>query len=129
MINDCPFCLYSAEKENIINIKDNAYVKFDKYPINPGHLLIIPRIHKSNYFKLSPKYQKAMQNLMIKFKTFLDIHFKPDGFNIGINVGEYAGQTIKHVHMHLIPRYIGDVDNPTGGVRGVIPSKRIYDKG
>jgi diadenosine tetraphosphate (Ap4A) HIT family hydrolase len=102
---------------------------YDKYPVNPGHALIIPKRHCDDFFSLSFKEQSACLLMLNVVKQKISERFNPDGFNVGINVGEKAGQTIHHVHIHLIPRYQGDVDNPTGGVRSVIPDRREYGGG
>jgi diadenosine tetraphosphate (Ap4A) HIT family hydrolase len=99
---------------------------YDKYPVTPGHLIIIPRCHVATYFDLSQEEKRAIDELILKGKAMLDKKYSPDGYNIGINCGSAAGQTIFHCHVHLIPRYKGDVENPRGGVRGAIPNKRIY---
>lgn len=122
--NYCIFCHLAPEQiiaENALCIAIR-----DGFPVSKGHTLIIPRRHVANYFDLTPEEIAAMQALMQKIKSQIDKDFHPDGYNIGINVNATAGQTIFHVHMHLIPRYTGDVDNPKGGVRGVIPSKQKY---
>lgn len=94
--------------------------------MNPGHALIVPKRHTESYFDLSIHEQRALWLLVNRCKTIIEKRYHPDGFNIGINVGEPAGQTIFHVHIHLIPRYKGDVEKPRGGVRGVIPDKQDY---
>jgi diadenosine tetraphosphate (Ap4A) HIT family hydrolase len=99
---------------------------YDGFPVSPGHVLIIPKRHVASYFDLTSQEREAMTQMMLDVKLKLDERFHPDGYNIGINVGEYAGQSIFHCHMHLIPRYKGDVVNPKGGVRGVIPDKQKY---
>lgn len=118
----CPFCTI----ENIVLENELALAFFDKYPVNRGHLLIISKRHVKGYFDLSWEERSAIDDLVFAGKALLDGKFKPDGYNIGINCGEAAGQTIFHVHVHLIPRYKDDMDDPRGGVRGVIPEKRIY---
>ena len=120
--DDCPFCQIT---EAVLN-NDLAYARYDKYPVNEGHLLIIPYRHVSDYFELTKEEQDAMQRLLLEGKELLSEQYEPDGFNVGINIGEAAGQTVWHVHMHLIPRYKGDMDDPRGGVRGVIPDKQKY---
>jgi diadenosine tetraphosphate (Ap4A) HIT family hydrolase len=122
---DCPFCNPDSERELIVE-SATAYAIFDKYPVNDGHALIIPKKHCSDYFDLSFKEQAACIFMLNRVKEIVSKKFNPDGFNIGINIGEKAGQTVNHVHIHLIPRYDGDVDEPRGGVRGVIPSKQKY---
>lgn len=121
----CPFCNPDAERELIVE-SATAYAIYDKFPVNNGHALIIPKKHCADYFDLSFKEQAACIFMLNKVKEIVTQKFKPDGFNVGINVGEKAGQTINHVHIHLIPRYNGDVNDPAGGVRGVIPNKQKY---
>ena len=96
---------------------------FDGYPVSPGHALIVPKRHVSSYFDLTDHEREAMNVMLQYVKRVVDERFHPDVFNIGINVGQAAGQSVYHCHMHLIPRYAGDVENPKGGVRGVIPKK------
>ncbi len=124
---DCPFCNPDSERELILE-SATAYALFDKYPVSRGHALIIPKRHCTNYFQLSFKEQSACWFISNKVKEILIEDFTPDGFNVGINVNEAAGQTVPHVHIHLIPRYFGDVEFPEGGVRGVIPGKRYYSE-
>lgn len=121
----CPFCNPDKERELIVE-SATAYAILDKFPVSKGHSLIIPKKHCSDYFELSFKEQSACMFMLNKVKQILKDKFKPDGFNVGINISEAAGQTIPHVHIHLIPRYKGDVQEPRGGVRGVIPDKRDY---
>jgi diadenosine tetraphosphate (Ap4A) HIT family hydrolase len=123
--DNCPFCHPDKERVTILS-SANAFAIYDRFPVNPGHALIIPSRHCADYFDLSEEEQAACVKLLNNVKAVIEKEFKPDGFNIGINIGEYAGQTVPHVHIHLIPRYKGDVPNPLGGVRGVIPSKKEY---
>ena len=125
MEKDCPFCLNNLNSEIILE-NNFSYAIYDKFPVSKGHILIIPKHHNSNYFDLSLEEQKECLILLNNAKKIIDKEFKPDGYNIGINVNKDAGQTIWHAHIHLIPRYGGDVEEPRGGVRGVIPSKRNY---
>jgi diadenosine tetraphosphate (Ap4A) HIT family hydrolase len=122
---DCPFCNPDSERKLIVE-SATAYAIYDKFPVNDGHALIIPKRHCADYFDLTFKEQSACIFMMNKVKEIVLEKFNPDGFNIGINVGEKAGQTVPHVHLHLIPRYNGDVEEPRGGVRGVIPDKQKY---
>ena len=122
---DCPFCNPDSERELIVE-SATAYAIYDKFPVNDGHALIIPKRHCENYFDLTFKEQAACMFMLNKVKEIVTGKFNSDGFNVGINVGEKAGQTVKHVHIHLIPRYDGDVEDPRGGVRGVIPIKQTY---
>lgn len=119
---DCPFCSI----KDVIAENDLAFAIYDKYPVTPGHVLIIPKRHFDNFFEITEEEKQAVFDLLNQCKANLETKYKPDGYNIGINVGEAAGQTVWHLHVHLIPRYKGDIDNPRGGVRGVIPEKRIY---
>ena len=122
---DCPFCNPDAKRELILE-SATAFAIFDKFPVSNGHALIIPKKHCSDYFELTFKEQSACWFMLNKVKEILKKKFNPDGFNVGININESAGQTVPHVHIHLIPRYKGDVENPRGGVRGVIPERRNY---
>jgi diadenosine tetraphosphate (Ap4A) HIT family hydrolase len=122
---DCPFCNPDSKRELIVE-SATAYAIFDKFPVNRGHALIIPKRHCADYFELTFKEQAACVFMLNKVKELVSATFNPDGFNVGINVGEHGGQTINHVHIHLIPRYKGDVEDPRGGVRGVIMDKQKY---
>jgi diadenosine tetraphosphate (Ap4A) HIT family hydrolase len=98
----------------------------DRYPVTKGHLLIIPFRHEPSFLSLSSDEKAAALELLTQATLKLDSEFHPDGYNVGINVGEAAGQTVAHAHMHVIPRYIGDVPDPSGGIRWVIPSRARY---
>lgn len=121
----CIFCNLDPEREVILQTP-LAFAIYDKFPVNPGHALIIPRKHFRDFFDLPFEDQSACLLLLNQVKEIISRQFNPSGFNVGINIGEAAGQTISHVHIHLIPRYEGDVENPRGGVRGVIPDRRSY---
>ena len=123
--SSCIFCHLGEDKE-IIAENDLAIAFYDGFPVNPGHALIIPKRHVANYFDLTAEECAAMQTLLKTVQTQVETRFHPDGYNIGVNVNAAAGQSIFHVHMHLIPRFLGDVEDPEGGVRGVIPSKQKY---
>lgn len=123
--NDCPFCNPDSERE-LIAESATAYAIYDKFPVNEGHALIIPKKHIEDYFELTFKEQSAMLLMLNYVRNILKDRFNPDGFNVGINIDKAGGQTIPHVHIHIIPRYLGDVAEPRGGVRGVIPDKRDY---
>ena len=125
MDNNCPFCKAELERD-IIASSSLSVAFYDGFPVSPGHALIIPKRHVSSFFDLSKEEQQDLLNLADRVKRIVEERYHPDGYNIGINVGEAAGQSIFHVHMHLIPRYQGDVPNPRGGVRGVIPAKQNY---
>jgi diadenosine tetraphosphate (Ap4A) HIT family hydrolase len=118
----CPFCdRRDAVLENAL-----AYARYDKYPVTRGHVLVIPKRHYSSLFESKEDEILAIWSLLCEAKQLLDAQYEPDGYNIGVNWGTFAGQTIMHLHVHLIPRYKGDIDDPTGGVRGVIPAKQKY---
>ncbi len=121
---NCPFC--NIDSLNILFENELCYAIFDNSPVNQGHILIIPFRHISSFFDTTWDEKLAILKLIDKAKSFIDNKFNPDGYNIGINIGKDAGQTIFHLHVHIIPRYKGDIENPRGGVRGVIPEKRIY---
>ena len=123
--SECPFCNPDIETELLLE-SAQAYSILDKFPVNPGHALIIPKRHVSDYIELSFKEQSSCFFLLNETKKEIQKRFNPDGFNVGINIGEKAGQTISHVHIHLIPRYSGDVEDPRGGVRGVVPERKLY---
>ena len=124
-IVECPFCNLKKEIE-IISETESCIAFYDGFPVNPGHALIIPKRHVSNYFELTRDEVLEMQEMLWYVRKVIDERYHPDGYNIGVNVNESAGQSIFHVHMHLIPRYKGDMENPKGGVRGVIPCKQKY---
>ena len=121
----CPFCKLSPKVELVCETA-TAVAFFDGYPVSRGHTLIIPKRHEANYFDLTDEEQQDLWHMVNHCKTILEKRFHPDGFNVGINVNQAAGQSVFHVHIHLIPRYKGDVENPKGGVRGVIPKKQSY---
>lgn len=121
---NCTFC--NINKERIIAENEGAIAIYDGFPVSQGHLLIITKKHFPNYFEADQRTKDELLKLIDECKIIVDKKFNPDGYNIGINCGEAAGQTVMHLHIHLIPRYKGDIENPRGGVRGVIPNKRIY---
>lgn len=121
---NCPFCVPDIGR--MLLETDTAYALLDAYPVARGHTLVIPKMHVADYFALPASVKTDLWQLVDQVKTLLDEGYHPDGFNIGINVGAAAGQTVMHVHIHVIPRYAGDVPQPRGGVRGVIPSRQTY---
>ena len=121
---ECAFC--DIPEDQVIAQNGLALAFFDRYPVNRGHVLIIPRRHVATYFDATPSETKAIANLLAEVKEQLDAQFAPDGYNIGENVGAAAGQTIFHLHVHLIPRYVGDVPDPRGGVRRIKKSLVPY---
>jgi diadenosine tetraphosphate (Ap4A) HIT family hydrolase len=151
----CPFCTLPPER--IIAENDLCVAIRDAYPVSEGHTLVIPKRHVETWFEATAEEQaglmalvdvvrrrlsgaQAMARSSTSSSNFGDQDFAeapvhlnarrrtPNGYNIGINVGEAAGQTVMHLHVHVIPRYLGDVEDPTGGVRGVIPGKANYRK-
>ena len=124
---DCPFCDSDIALSDGTGLENAlAYVREDKFPVSPGHLLIIPKRHALDWFDLTADEQAAVTDLINQAKAWLAEKHAPDGYNIGMNCGEAAGQTVMHMHCHLIPRYSGDVDDPRGGLRGVIPGEQKY---
>lgn len=123
---NCPFCSPEAERE-LLTESATCYALLDKFPVSPGHTLIIPKKHIAGYFDVSTHTKTALWLMADRVKDLLTERFSPDGFNVGINIGTAAGQTVSHVHIHVIPRYIGDVEKPKGGVRHVIPGKGDYN--
>jgi diadenosine tetraphosphate (Ap4A) HIT family hydrolase len=121
-LNHCPFC--GNPKKVIQN--ELAFAHYDSYPVSPGHCLVITHRHIAGYFDATAEEKSAIWALVDEMKTIIDNEFKPDGYNVGINIGGSAGQSIPHLHIHMIPRYEGDIENPQGGVRGVIPHKQKY---
>ena len=124
MDRDCPFC--SLEPERIIAGSDYTVTIRDGYPVSDGHTLIIPRRHVQSFFALTAMEKAAILHALDEAKGVLDRELGPDGYNIGINDGEAAGQTVMHLHVHLIPRYKGDTPDTRGGVRNIFPEKARY---
>ena len=120
----CAFCTLPASR--IIDSNDSGIVIRDGYPVSPGHTLIIPNCHVGSFFSLLPEERNDLLALLDTAKQQIDAEFSPQGYNIGINDGAAAGQTVPHLHIHLIPRYEGDRDDPRGGVRWIIPEKADY---
>ena len=125
--NPCLFC--NIKKSGLAKENNLAYASYDSYPVSEGHCLIIPKRHVKDYFDLSNEEIIACNDLIKEIKNEI---IKKDssvkGFNIGSNAGKISGQSILHCHIHLIPRRAGDVENPQGGVRSVIPSKQHYKR-
>ena len=121
-------CLFCTDPRGVSTQHELAYSARDSYPASPGHTVVIPRRHVSSFFDLTPEEVAACMDLIKEEKKHIDEEFNPDGYNIGVNVGPAAGQSIFHVHIHIIPRYKGDVENPQGGVRHVIPKKGHYTR-
>ena len=125
MTEECLFC--NKKKQKIIFSSELLFVVRDSYPVTKLHTLIIPHRHVSNFFDLNDKeFNDLNKILKSQRKSLLDLDKEISGFNVGVNAGKDAGQSIMHCHIHLIPRRKGDIKNPRGGVRGVIPSKHKY---
>ena len=126
---NCPLC---SKKDIVIEdgreIKnDLAYVLTDTNPVSPGHCLIVPRRHVAEFFDATKEEKIAIFELIDEMKIIIDKKYQPDAYNIGVNIGKAAGQSVPHIHIHMMPRYEGDIENPRGGVRGVIPHKQKYN--
>ena len=121
-------CLFCTDAKGVSLTNELAYSARDSYPVSPGHAVVIPKRHVASFFDLTPEEVSACMSLIKKEKELIDEEFSPDGYNIGVNVGPAAGQSIFHVHIHIIPRYKGDVENPQGGVRHVIPKHAHYTR-
>lgn len=121
-------CLFCKDPRGVSLNNELAYSARDSYAVSPGHTLIIPRRHVASFFDLTSDEINACMALVNEERKALDKEFQPDGYNIGVNVGQAAGQSILHAHIHMIPRYKGDVENPQGGVRHVLPKKAHYTR-
>jgi len=115
-------CCRPADEEVVLQGR-LWYARWERYPVSPGHLLLIPCRHVASLFEAT---EEEMTGLLQEAKAMIDEKFHPDGYNVGVNCGEAAGQTVMHLHIHLVPRYRGDMNDPRGGVRGVIPERRVY---
>jgi len=126
MSEPCPFCVLD---ESRVAFRDGlVFAIWDRYPVSKGHLLVVTKRHVADWFEASEVEQHAVLHALERGrKIILDQH-AADGFNVGVNIGTAAGQTVPHLHVHLIPRFVGDVPDPTGGVRYVIPSRANYLK-
>ena len=123
-VKPCPFC--TLPEARVIDKGVHGVVVRDAFPVSPGHTLIIPRRHTGSFFDLSADERDDLLGLLDAAKAVIDREFRPQGYNIGINDGAAAGQTIPHLHIHLIPRYQGDRADPRGGVRWIVPEKADY---
>jgi ATP adenylyltransferase len=121
----CPFC--SLDDSNRVFHRDElVVVLWDGFPVSPGHALVVPRRHIAGWFEATADEHAALVRGIDAARAAILERHAPDGFNIGVNVGDAAGQTVFHLHVHLIPRYTGDVADPRGGVRCLIPEKARY---
>lgn len=122
-------CLFCHPKENeIIAENEHALLVTDTFPVSDGHCLVIPRRHIKTVFESTAEENAAFHELVLQAKKHLDEKYSPDAYNIGSNNGLEAGQSVFHLHIHIIPRYDGDVENPKGGVRWVVPEKSQYQR-
>ena len=120
----CPFCHLD---ETIIHLQNEVAAAFpDAFPVTEGHMLVIPKRHVVSLFELPEEEQASLWKLVTMVRTKLQDELKPDGFNIGVNDGSAAGQTVMHAHVHVIPRRKGDVPDPRGGIRWIVPGKARY---
>ena len=120
----CPFC--NLRPERVFLTEELVVGLWDAFPVSPGHALLIPRRHTTDWFSATPDERAALTLAIEQAKQIIERDHRPDGYNIGFNVGVAAGQTIWHLHVHLIPRYAGDVTHPRGGIRQVIPGRGDY---
>lgn len=121
----CPFCL-RIKGQDVELASAQAVAFADGFPLSPGHTLVVPRRHVANFFELNADEQSDLWRLVADVQRALAERERPHGFNVGLNVGAAAGQTVAHAHVHVIPRYTGDVADPRGGVRWVLPAKAAY---
>lgn len=122
--SNCPFCHPAASRVRLET--DVAVAILDGFPVAEGHTLVVPRRHVASLFDLPDEEQAALWRLVARVRADLVTALKPDGFNVGVNDGTAAGQTVPHAHVHVIPRRSGDVPDPRGGVRWVVPGKAPY---
>lgn len=120
----CPFC--TPAPAGVVAAGELVLTLRDAYPVSPGHTLVVPRRHVASIFELTPAEQAAAFEAVRVARLALDAEHHPDGYNVGVNVGAAAGQTVMHAHVHLIPRFKGDVSNPRGGVRHALVGKGFY---
>ncbi len=120
----CPFCHVSLDR--VIERTEHAFSMLDAYPVSPGHTLVIVRRHVASPFDLTAQEAADIAKLVWMTRDRLDVSSHPSGYNLGVNVGTDAGQTVMHMHVHVIPRYSGDITDPAGGVRNVLPGKGRY---
>ena len=123
-MKDCPFC--EADRRRIVIESDHAIALPDAFPLSDGHTLVVPRRHVESVFALEPEEQADLWALVARVRRELVAENGPAGFNVGVNDGAAAGQTVSHAHVHVIPRYDGDVADPRGGVRWVLPHRARY---
>jgi diadenosine tetraphosphate (Ap4A) HIT family hydrolase len=123
-LNQCPLCALGRGRESIQS--EHAIAFLDGFPVAEGHTLVIPRRHVASLYELAAAEQNAVWELVGQVREHLVTQLAPDGFNVGLNDGVAAGQTIMHAHVHIIPRWKGDVPDPRGGIRWMLPAKAAY---
>ncbi len=121
---DCPFC--ATDDDGVLLATPLVYAKWDRFPVSPGHALLITKRHIPDWWSATDAERQALLEQIVPLRRLIEAHHRPDGYNIGVNIGPAGGQTVPHLHVHLIPRFAGDVGDPTGGVRSVIPAKANY---
>jgi diadenosine tetraphosphate (Ap4A) HIT family hydrolase len=124
MEQPCPFC--SPEPRRVVGANSLAIAIRDAFPVSPGHTLIVPRRHIASASEATSEEFAAIWSLLMEARVGIERELGPGGFNVGINDGPAAGQTVMHMHVHLIPRFVGDCLDPRGGVRWVLPEKARY---
>jgi len=123
-VTACPFCSFPSSR--IVDESEHCLAIRDAFPVSEGHTLVISKRHVGSLFDLSESEVQDLFRLLSRTKQALDAANRPAGFNVGINDGRAAGQTVPHLHVHLIPRYTGDVPDPRGGIRWIFPEKADY---
>src|SRR3989338_91570 len=127
MAKKCFFCdTQNQRDEKRIKSNQDFFARYDDFPVSKGHCDIIPQKHILSFFDLTSPQVQSLYNLIKDVAIIIQQKYNPDGYNLGINEGEAAGRTQNHLHIHLIPRYLGDIGNPRGGVRNIIPDKADY---
>lgn len=125
----CFFCDIQRDTDDKRIIENNAsFSRFDDFPVSPGHAEIIPKKHIESFFDLTKSELMEVYDLILKTKLVIEKKFHPDGYNLGINEGRAGGQIVNHLHIHIIPRYNNDVDDPPGGIRNIIPGTGDYSE-
>ena len=122
--SSCPFCQVSSER--VFHQGRLVLALWDNFPVSHGHALLIPRRHIPTWFEATPEEQQELTAAIEIARPAILARHQPDGFNVGMNLGAAAGQTVGHLHLHVIPRYAGDVPDPRGGVRWVVPERADY---
>ena len=120
----CELC----RMDQVLFESGDAYVRFDNYNLSKGHVLVVPRRHVANFFDMTTEEKTSVLALLDRAKAHIEEQHKPDGYNIGVNIGQAGGQSRMHVHVHLIPRYTGDVDDPSGGIRCVLAKRKLASR-